>query len=219
MDEIEDLMDNIRALEEEIENILIEDVNRFASNYGKVDSELGTSEQLECVEQSENNNTKVDVITPVGKITVDVKEYLQASKNAKQLINPPKPSTKRRMIIHFLQSVDKSDVRWYSSRLGAMIKMHMDVFFENYTLVKEFELDSGLEAEAKYSNIIVQDNESKRYLQTGVRFYDTGEEKFVVQCSVDRDGDERIVIITAKEGRGLEIIDELENDFYENGLL
>ena len=219
MDEIEDLMDNIRALEEEIENILIEDVNRFASNYGKVDSELGTSEQLECVEQSENNNTKVDMITPVGKITVDVKEYLQASKNAKQLINPPKPSTKRRMIIHFLQSVDKSDVRWYSSRLGAMIKMHMDVFFENYTLVKEFELDSGLEAEAKYSNIIVQDNESKRYLQTGVRFYDTGEEKFVVQCSVDRDGDERIVIITAKEGRGLEIIDELENDFYENGLL
>ena len=88
MDEIEDLMDNIRALEEEIENILIEDVNRFASNYGKVDSELGTSEQLECVEQSENNNTKVDVITPVGKITVDVKEFLQASKNAKQLINP-----------------------------------------------------------------------------------------------------------------------------------
>ena len=81
MDEIEDLMDNIRALEEEIENILIEDVNRFASNYGKVDSELGTSEQLECVEQSENNNTKVDVITPVGKITVDVKEFLQASKN------------------------------------------------------------------------------------------------------------------------------------------
>ena len=35
----------------------------------------------------------------------------------------------------------------------------------------------------------------------------------------DRDGDERIVVITAKEGRGLEIIDELENDFYENVLL
>ena len=219
MDEIEDLMDNIRALEEEIENILIEDVNRFASNCGKVDSELGTSEQLESGEQSVNNNTKVEVRTPVGKISLDMKEYLQASKNAKQQINPPKPSTKRRMIIQFLESVDKSDVRWYSSRLGAMIKMHMDVFFQNHTLVKEFELDSGLEAEAKYSNIIVQNNESKRYLQTGVRFYDTGAEKFVVQCSVDRDGDERIVIITAKEGRGLEIIDELENDFYENGLL
>ena len=93
------------------------------------------------------------------------------------------------------------------------------MFSQNHTLVKEFELDSGLEAEAKYSNIIVQNNESKRYLQTGVRFYDTGAEKFVVQCSVDRDGDERIVVITAKEGRGLEIIDELENDFYENGLL
>ena len=219
MDEIEDLMDNIRALEEEIENILIEDVNRFASNCGKVDAEFGTSEQLESGEQSVNNNTKVEVRTPVGKISLDMKEYLQASKNAKQQINPPKPSTKRRIIIQFLGSVDKSDVRWYSSRLGAMIKMHMDVFFQNHTLVKEFELDSGLEAEAKYSNIIVQNNESKRYLQTGVRFYDTGAEKFVVQCSVDRDGDERIVIITAKEGRGLEIIDELENDFYENGLL
>ena len=128
MDEIEDLMDNIRALEEEIENILIEDVNRFASNCGKVVEEFGTSEQLESGEQSVNNNTKIEVRTPVGKISLDMKEYLQASKNAKQQINPPKPSTKRRMIIQFLESVDKSDVRWYSSRLGAMIKMHMDVF-------------------------------------------------------------------------------------------
>ena len=54
------------------------------------------------------------------------------------------------MIIQFLESADKSDVRWYSSRLGDTKMAWM--FFSKTTLVKEFELDSGLEAEADQHN-------------------------------------------------------------------
>ena len=219
MKDIDELINEIRTLEEEIENIILEDC--IDSNQGinvnqsdpDNDHEGGYESETQC------NGTEFELSTPFGKLLVDLKEYHKANKNAKNMLNPPKPSTKRRMIIEFLESVDRSDVRWYPSRIGAMIKMHMDSYFKEYTLVKEFELDSGLEVEALYSNISVQNEQSKRYIQTGVRFYDTGSERFVVQCSVDRDGDERIVIITGKEGRGLEIIDELEDDFYLNGLL
>ena len=47
----------------------------------------------------------------------------------------------------------------------------------------------------------------------------SGEEKFAVNSSVDSDGDQRLTVITSTDGRGLEIIEELMDSFYENGPL
>ena len=48
---------------------------------------------------------------------------------------------------------------------------------------------------------------------------ESGEEKFAVNSSVDSDGDQRLTVITSTDGRGLEIIEELMDSFYENGPL
>ena len=56
-------------------------------------------------------------------------------------------------------------------------------------------------------------------MQHGYRFYERDGERFVVISSKDQDGDQRLTIITTEEGRGVEIIDELEDDFYVNGPL
>ena len=45
------------------------------------------------------------------------------------------------------------------------------------------------------------------------------ERKIVILLSVDRDGDERITVVSADKGRGIEIIKEIENSFYKNGIL
>tara|TARA_Y100001980_G_C14534442_1_gene310832 strand:- start:832 stop:1839 length:1008 start_codon:yes stop_codon:yes gene_type:complete len=56
-------------------------------------------------------------------------------------------------------------------------------------------------------------------MQHGYRFYERDGERFVVIASKDQDGDQRLVFITTEEGRALELIDELEDDFYANGPL
>ena len=59
-------------------------------------------------------------------------------------------------------------------------------------------------------------------MASGWRFYvrktASGEEKFAVNSSVDSDGDQRLTVITSTEGRGLEIIEELMDNFMKMGL-
>jgi cell division protease FtsH len=95
----------------------------------------------------------------------------------------------------------------------------MDTFYSADDLVKEFDLEGKLETQATYGNLQLGDEGSKRFIQTGFRFYEIDGERFATILSRDQDGDQRIVFITTEEGRGLQLLDELEDDFYANGPL
>ena len=100
------------------------------------------------------------------------------------------------------------------------MKLHMNYKFSDYHLVKEFLLEHKIEVPGSYSNVSISNSETQRYLQNGVRFYENEHEKVVVICSVDEyDNDEKITIMSAVKGRGLELLEELETSFYTTGAL
>ena len=174
------------------------------------------------VDESEVNegSTKFLVNSPAGEFSIDFKSYEQAKTNAKEQLNPPTVSLMRQKIREFLGGTDCWDSRYYDEKLGALIKYHIDKKFADYELVKEFKHDGKVEIEPGYANINIGDGKSARFIQYGARFYQNDTEKCAVYCSTEEFGtDERIVIITIKEGRGLELIEELEASFYAEGIL
>ena len=165
-------------------------------------------------------STEFSVNSPAGEFSIDFKSYEQAKTNAKDQLNPPTVSLMRQKIREFLGGTDCWDSRYYDEKLGALIKYHIDTKFADYELVKEFKHDGKVEIEPGYANINIGDGKSARFIQYGSRFYQNEAEKCVVYCSTEEFGtDERIVIITTKEGRGLELIEELEASFYAEGIL
>ena len=179
-------------------------------------------EEIKINEEKERqlNHTDFTIDSPMGKISVDFKEFEQARKNAKKLLNPPEVSFMRQKIRKFLDADDKTDSKYFGSRLGPLVKLHLDEYFSNYKLEKEFLLERTIEIEAAYSSFTVYGSKSKRFLESGVRFYANDTEKIVIICTVNSyDGDQEISIITGTEGRGLELLEELENSFYKTGLL
>lgn len=174
------------------------------------------------VDESEVNvgSTEFSVNSPAGEFSIDIKSYEEAKTNAKEQLNPPNVSLMRQKIREFLGGKDYWDSRYYDEKLGALIKYHIDKKFADYELVKEFKHDGKVEIEPGYSNVNISDGKSARFIQYGSRFYQNEMEKCVVYCSTEEFGsDERIVIITTKEGRGLELIEELEASFYAEGVL
>ena len=159
------------------------------------------------------------VNTPFGRFEVDLEEFEGAKKRAKSVVNPPEFSLARKMTRDFIGGNDKMDFRYWRNNLGSLIKLHMDAFYGSETLVKEFDLEGKMETQATYANLQLGDEGSKRFMQHGYRFYERDGERFAIITSQDQDGDQRIVFITTTEGRGLELLDELEDDFYANGLL
>ena len=174
------------------------------------------------IDESEVNvgSTEFQVNLPAGEFSVDLKSYEQAKINAKEQLNPPTVSFMRQKIREFLGGEDCWDSRYYDEKLGALIKYHLDKKFANYELVKEFQHDGKVEVEPSYASVNIGNDKSARFIQYGSRFYQNETEKCVVYCSTEEFGtDERIVIISAKEGRGLELIEELEASFYAEGVL
>jgi hypothetical protein len=159
------------------------------------------------------------VKTPLGNIEVDLEEFESAKKRAKSIVNPPEFSLARRMTRAFIGGEDKMDFRYWSNNLGSLIKLHLDSFYSSTDLVKEFDLEGKLETQATYGNLQLGDEGSKRFIQSGYRFYERDGERFAAILSQDDDSDQRIVIITTEEGRGVALLDELEDDFYANGPL
>ena len=222
-----------RALEEL--DALMNEVNalRGADEYGEgTEFEGATSEDIAfpnknplqeestCEEESTMKGTaSFAVKTPIGRFEVDLEEFEVAKNRAKSVVNPPKFSKARQMTRDFIGGEDKMDFRYWSNNLGSLIKLHMDTFYAEEDLVKEFDLEGKLETQATYGNLQLGDLGSKRFMQHGYRFYERDGERFVVISSKDQDGDQRLVFITTEEGRGLELIDELEDDFYANGPL
>ena len=171
-------------------------------------------------EKQENNDTKFTINSPIGDVSVDMLEYEAAKKSAKKQVNPPELSLLTQKVQKFLGGQEETDFIYFRPRLGSLIKLHIDDEFDDYEVVKEFYLHGGIEIPAIYSNTEVANSEKKRFLQIGVRFYQNETEKFVLVCTVDDyDRDERITIMTIEEGRGLELLQRLEDGFYAKGVL
>ena len=164
--------------------------------------------------------TNFSIISPIGNISVDMKDFEQAKKEAYKQLNPPKLSFISKKINNFLGAEAQTDFNYYHSKIGSLMKLHIDHKFSDYHLVKEFLLEHKIEVPGSYSNVSISNSETQRYLQNGVRFYENEHEKVVVICSVDEyDNDEKITIMSAVKGRGLELLEELETSFYTTGAL
>ena len=176
-------------------------------------------EEDEMDEDDFSSNSTFEVNTPIGQFSVDMEGFEAAKTRAREIVNPPQFSKGREMTREFIGGEDKMDFRYWSNNLGSLIKLHLDSMYDESDLVKEFDLEGKLETQATYGNLQLGDEGSRRFIQSGYRFYERDGERFVVIVSQDQDGDQRIVYITTQEGRGLELLDELEEDFYANGPL
>ena len=105
-------------------------------------------------------------------------------------------------------------------KLGGLIKFYTDKHFSNYELVEEFNYVKGMKLEPTYGQIQLGKNNTQKFVQSGWRFYQNDDFRFVIQFSVDQyDKDERISIMTTEFSKGLSMIDELEAGFYQSGPL
>ena len=191
LSELDDLLDEVRAL----------------------------GEDVEYMEEDSSDASTFTVNTPFGKFEVDLEEYESKKKAAKEKVNPPNFSLARKMTREFIGGEDHMDFRYWNNNLGSLIKLHIDDFYSSKDLVKEFDLEGKMETQATYGNLQLGDQGSKRFIQSGYRFYERDGERFAIILSQDQDGDQRVVFITTTEGRGVELLDELEEDFYANGPL
>tara|TARA_B100000575_G_C23126472_1_gene652723 strand:+ start:1199 stop:2653 length:1455 start_codon:yes stop_codon:yes gene_type:complete len=184
------------------------------------DAGASTKQDAGKESQEGQQSTKFSVYSPMGNVSVDMLEFEKARKRALKEVHPPEPSLVSQMVHAYLGAEEQSDSKYYRPKLGALIKLHIDKEFDDYELVKEFILERGAEMPAEYSNVNFGNSETRRFFQTGIRFYQNATEKFVLVASVDQyDNDERIVIMTAVEGRGLQLLKRLEAGFYQDGAL
>ena len=171
-------------------------------------------------EEENKNKTSFTINSSIGDANIDLLEFERAKKHAKKLVNPPELSVINKKIQHFLGGKEQSNYRWYGAKLGALMKYHLDQQFSDCDLVNEFVLHRGIEMPATYSNIPISESKVERYLQMGFRFYENSSLKFVVMCDESEyDTDERITIMTKEEGKALELLEQLEEGFYQNGPL
>ena len=158
--------------------------------------------------------------TSWGNFSIDLYQFEKARKTAVELANPPEPNELNKLVQEFLGGEDHVDSEYYKPQLGGLIKYYADEHFSQYELVKEFSYSKGLELKPTYAQISLGKNNTQKYIQSGWRFYQNEDFKFVVHFSVDQyDKDERISIVTTEFSKGLEMIYDLENGFYQSGPL
>ena len=176
----------------------------------------------EKTKQEEVNKIKTNftINSSMGNLSVDLLEFERAKKNAKKLVNPPELSVVKKKIQEFLGGEEQSNYRWYKPKLGPLVKYHIDQHFSDCELVKEFSLERGIEVPATYSNVPTSESKVEKYLQLGVRFYKKSSLKFIIMCDESQyDNDERITIMAKEEGKALQLLEQLEEGFYQNGPL
>ena len=178
-------------------------------------------------ENNENNEneeiTQVVAKTPFGDIEFDYVELERARVHAKKLVNISKPTLFRKMVIDFLGEDTISDNNYWKDNLGPLMKLYIDEYMREWKLVKEFILVNEQENECHYGNVSLGELGLQRFLSLGYRFYestDGSNTKFVLQFTIDCDGDQRLIVTGSETGkRPLDFIAELEADFYLNGPL
>ena len=175
-------------------------------------------------ENNENEEiTQVVAKTPFGDIEFDYVELERARVHAKKLVNISKPTLFRKMVIDFLGEDTVSDNNYWKGNLGPLMKLYIDEYMREWKLVKEFILMNEQENECHYGNVSLGELGLQRFLSLGYRFYestDGSNTKFVLQFTIDCDGDQRLIVTGSETGkRPLDFIAELEADFYLNGPL
>ena len=179
------------------------------------------------MKNNENNKneeiTQVVAKTPFGDIEFDYVELERARVHAKKLVNISKPTLFRKMVIDFLGEDTVSDNNYWKGNLGPLMKLYIDEYMREWKLVKEFILVNEQENECHYGNVSLGELGLQRFLSLGYRFYestDGSNTKFVLQFTIDCDGDQRLIVTGSETGkRPLDFIAEFEADFYLNGPL
>ncbi len=209
-----------KEFQEEMKRLAMRMDSEKFPDFFKDTSDYSSSRRETKVVSSSNDDSTFSVNTPIGVINVDFEKYELARKKARQTVSPPQTSLGRQMTIEFLDGNEFHDHDFWPHNLGSLIKLHMEKFYNKSDIVKEFDIENGnLIAEPTYGNIAIGSEGVKRFFQNGFRFYERNGEKFAIISSMDQDGDQRLVYVTEKEGRGIELIQELVADFYKNGPL
>ena len=191
----------------------------------------------EPLEQQNNTELKVPtpiftVATPLGDFSVDMKEYSEAKAAANSLM--PKKERKNlfdsKMFTFLEAPKTQRDSRYWNGQLGALMKMHLDLYLEpEYEVTEEFGIEDGILRPCIYDTIPLQGNVRQRIMVIGTRFYQskiTPEHRFILISSVDGDGDHRITVhvpigkeMNTERYSFDNFIDDLEKDFYSRGPL
>ncbi|MDB2560162.1 hypothetical protein N9Z48_00300, partial [Euryarchaeota archaeon] len=87
----------------------------------------------------------VDIQTPMGPITVDMKQLEDAKKAvAATRVKEPSLPLGDRMMNDFIGAKHKRDSRYWRGKLGVLMKMHFDKYLaEEFDVVEEFMIDQG----------------------------------------------------------------------------
>jgi len=173
----------------------------------------------------------LEIQTPMGPVSIDMKQYEDAkiAVAATREKVPQLPLTEQ-LMNSFMGSKHKRDSRYWSGKLGALMKMHFDQYLEQeYDVADEFMIDQGKIRAAMYETVEVQDENRQRFLAVGTRFYQSKTElkqQLITISSVDHDGDQRLSVYTPMETTVLvhgkeadQLIAHVESDFYQRGSL
>ena len=75
-------------------------------------------EDVEYMEEDSSGASTFTVNTPFGKFEVDLEEYETKKKAAKEKVNPPNFSLARKMTREFIGGEDHMDFRYWNNNLG-----------------------------------------------------------------------------------------------------
>ena len=79
--------------------------------------------QRKNIEQNMDKNTEFTVKNQFGDVKIDLKEFEEAKKNAKELLNPPRRSLFSEKIQEFIGGEGIQDTRYYGHKYGALLKL------------------------------------------------------------------------------------------------
>ena len=184
------------------------------------------------LEQEKKMDPVFTIESSLGRVSIDMKAYADAKAAAHALM--PK-QTRQNMfdskMFTFLNAIKtQRDSRYWKGHLGALMKMHLDSYLEpEYEVSEEFSIEDGILRPCMYDTIALQGKQRQRIMVIGTRFYQSKVDpahRFTLISSVDGDGDHRITIHTPT-GHSMNterydftnFINQLEEDFYENGPL
>ena len=186
----------------------------------------------ENTEKESSPDPRFVIESSLGRVSIDMKAYADAKAAAHALM--PKLTRQNmfdsKMFMFLNVTKTQRDSRYWKGHLGALMKMHLDGYLEpEYEVSEEFSIEDGILRPCMYDTIALQGKQRQRIMVIGTRFYQSKVDpahRFTLISSVDGDGDHRITIHTPT-GHSMNterydftnFINQLEEDFYENGPL
>ena len=177
-------------------------------------------------------NTNIIIDTPFGEVNIDMK-MVDDAKNAvfESKRKDVWISLFDRKMHAFLGDKPKRDSKYWTGKLGPLMKMHIDTFVEGYEIVDEFYInENGVLTPSVYDVIEFGNNSRETYFVLGTRYYKSidNDHRFCINYKVDTDGDHRIEIYTRSDTEDTgycrdtelnQFIVGLEDHFYDCGVL